>query len=280
MTEVEVVHWNPVRPIVSAPYSSVIRVKRPVGNFGDLLGPVVVDRMLASRAITNRAAPNRARLLAVGSILQYARTGDTVWGSGINGKVPADAHDFASLDVRAVRGPKTRDVLLERGIDAPEVYGDPALLLADLDPRLREWAAAPRHEVTVVPNLHDLGRMRFRRGIQSPKAAVDIVLRRIAQSRLVVGSSLHGIVIAESLGIPARLVRSAHENPFKYDDYYAATGRPSSSPAHDVRSAIEAGGEPPIEWDPAPLRAAFPWDLWNRERSPGDVADRILGETR
>ena len=284
MAEVEVVHWNPVRPIVSAPYSSLIRVTRPVGNFGDLLGPVIVDRMLASRGIADGiadgAAPRSARLLAVGSILQYARTGDIVWGSGINGKIPADAHDFASLDVRAVRGPKTRDVLAGRGIDAPEVYGDPALLLADLDPRLREWAAEPRHEVTVVPNLHDLGRMRFRRAVQSPKAAVDTVLRRIAQSRLVVGSSLHGIVIAESLGIPARLVRSAHENTFKYDDYYAATGRPTSTPAHDVRSAVEARGEPPIEWDPAPLKAAFPWDLWHRDPSPGTTADRIQGEAQ
>lgn len=279
MAEVEVVHWNPVRPIVSAPLDRVIRVRRPVGNFGDLLGPVVVDRMLASRGIARDAAPIPARLLAVGSILQYARNGDTVWGSGINGKVPADAHRFASLDVRAVRGPKTRDALAERGIDAPGIYGDPALLLADLDPRLREWAAEPRHEVTVVPNLHDLERMRFRRGVQSPKAALDLVLRRIAQSRLVVGSSLHGIVIAESLGIPARLVQPARESPIKYDDYYAATGRPDHAPATDVRSAVEAGGEPPIEWDPEPLRAAFPWDLWQREQSAA-IHDGTWRETR
>ncbi len=138
----------------------------------------------------------------------------------------------------------------------------------------------PRHEVTVVPNLHDLERMRFRRGVQSPKAALDTVLRRIAQSRLVVGSSLHGIVIAESLGIPARLVRPARESPIKYDDYYAATGRPHHAPASDVRSAVEAGGEPPIDWDPEPLRAAFPWDLWLGEPSPGAVHDRTLREIR
>ena len=107
MTEVEVVHWNPVRPIVSAPFGSVIRAKRPIGNFGDLLGPVVVDRMLASRGITSRAAPVPARLLAVGSILQYARTGDTVWGSGINGKVPADAHRLRIA--RRACGARTED---------------------------------------------------------------------------------------------------------------------------------------------------------------------------
>ena len=227
MAEVEVVHWNPVRPIVSAPYSSLIRVTRPVGNFGDLLGPVIVDRMLARAGSRTAPRPGLACRRRVDPALCANRRHRL--GQWHRRQDPADAHDFASLDVRAVRGPKTRDVLAGAARCAGGLRRSRTAARRPR-PAPARVAAEPRHEVTVVPNLHDLGRMRFRRAVQSPKAAVDTVLRRIAQSRLVVGSSLHGIVIAESLGIPARLVRSAHENPFEFDDDYAATGRPSSSP--------------------------------------------------
>lgn len=49
---------------------------------------------------------------------------DTIWGTGINGKVSEDLHKFEKLDVRAVRGPLTRNYLISKGINCPEVYGD------------------------------------------------------------------------------------------------------------------------------------------------------------
>lgn len=277
MAQVDVVHWNPVRPVVGTPWNRIIRTRRAVGNFGDLLGPVIVEAMLRRAGIIPADGPTDARLLSVGSIIQLGRTGDTVWGSGVNGKTADWEYTFDDLDVRAVRGPLTRDFLADRGIDSPPVFGDPALLLPELHPNLREWSSRKRHAVTVVPNLRD-SRAMLRgsgRGIR-PTAPVDAVLRRIAESELVVGSSLHGIIVAESLGIPARLVRSDHESPFKYEDYYRGTGRQAFAAASTVREAIAAGGEPPIEWDAAPLIAAFPIDLWTGPRPDGPVAARTV----
>jgi pyruvyltransferase len=119
----------------------------------------------------------------------------------------------------------------------------------------------PRVPVTVVPNLHDARSQRSAPGFLDPRSDVWKVLTRIANSELVVGSSLHGIVIAESFGVPARLVRPGAEPLFKYEDYYTGTGRSGFAPADSVASAIEAGGEPPAVLDPA-LAAAFPRDLW------------------
>lgn len=33
------------------------------------------------------------------------------------------------LDIRSVRGPVTRNILMDLGYDVPSVYGDPAILL-------------------------------------------------------------------------------------------------------------------------------------------------------
>ena len=95
-----------------------------------------------------------------------------------------------------------------------------------------------------------------------PRRGVREVLGRIAASHFVVGSSLHAIVVAESLGIPARLVSSTVEPDFKYRDYYAGTGRAGFTAAATVTEAIRMGGERPPVWDRDALLDAFPSDLW------------------
>ena len=252
--EVELVHWNPRRRV-----SRLLpaRVTRPVDNFGDLLGPLVVRELLRR---SGREHPvTDARLLSIGSVLHFARDGDVVWGSGVNGKTLAAPVTATRLDVRAVRGPRTRAVLARHGIDAPEVYGDPGLLVGELWPR-ESFGGRPAG-VTVLPNLHDVPAYRRHPGFLDPRTPVRRVLARIAASSLVVGSSLHGIVVAESLGVPARLVLPRAEPLFKYEDHYLGSGRDGFTPAATVAEAVAAGGEPPAVLDPA-LRTAFPVDLW------------------
>jgi pyruvyltransferase len=251
--EVDLVHWNPRRRVSRFLPAGITR---PVGNFGDLLGPLVVRELLRRSGRSTPVAA--ARLLSIGSVLHFAQDGDVVWGSGINGKTLDAPVTARRLDVRAVRGPRTRAVLAEHGIDAPEVYGDPGLLVSRLWPR---DPGRSRTGVTVVPNLHDAPAHRGRPGFLDPRSPVREVLDRIAGSELVVGSSLHGIVVAESYGVPARLVLPGAEPLFKYEDHYTGSGRSGFEPAPTVEDAIAAGGEPPAVLDPA-LAAAFPVDLW------------------
>ncbi|PPF40845.1 polysaccharide pyruvyl transferase family protein [Rathayibacter sp. AY1A3] len=269
MPKIDVVHWNPAQPISRAPWARFVPIRRRVDNFGDLLGPMIVERILQREGISPGSALERRRLLAVGSILKLARDGDTLWGIGANGKSLDARFDFTDLDVRAVRGPLTRGFLRARGIAVPEVYGDPGLLVGTLWGRDELRRGTPDRRVTVLPNLNDLRRMRAdgtaprpEDGLVEPTRPVLEVLGAIAASDLVVGSSLHAIVVAESLGIPARLVASASEPDFKYRDYYEGSGRAGFTPAATVAEAIQAGGEPPLDWRPDALLAAFPRDLW------------------
>ncbi len=255
---VEIVHWNP-RPRLGTTgvASSVPRLGR-LNNFGDLIGPVVV-RELA------RSAPGRTkgrRLLSVGSTLHFARDGDTVWGTGRNGKTTDEEYRFTTLDVRAVRGPRTRGWLVDRGIAAPEVYGDPALLIPTVFPEFTAGISRGSRGVTVVPNLHDAPQWRGVDGFLDPTTRLWSCIRTIAESTHVVASSLHGIIIAETFGVPASLLLPSVEDLLKYHDYFEGTGRVLPHASTTLEEAL-ANPAPPLQgWDPQPLRDAFPGDLW------------------
>ncbi|WKK72506.1 hypothetical protein Q0F99_06060 [Rathayibacter oskolensis] len=134
LRSVPVYSWNPRRN--KLPVLRRFQVGPRVKNFGDLLGPVVVQGILKERGVGPALRrPGSGTVMAVGSVMHKAHDGDIVWGTGVNGKVALALHDFTRLDVRAVRGPRTREWLREnKGIEAPAIYGDPALLLPTLFP--------------------------------------------------------------------------------------------------------------------------------------------------
>ncbi|MDH6280516.1 pyruvyl transferase [Prescottella agglutinans] len=260
---VDVVHWNPRKPRVRGPLGWLLPKHPPVNNFGDLLGPLIVREILRRRGMDCEQDSSEGRLVAVGSIMRMARDGDVVWGTGVNGKSTALPHEFSNLDVRAVRGPLTAQFLRDKGIDVPDVYGDPGLLVGWLWPRESFDGTMERSPLTVIPNLHDVDRYKDHPGFWHPCSPLSQTIARIATSDFVVGSSLHAVVLADSFGIRNRLIRSAHEPPFKYEDYYRGTGRASFRMASDVDEALALGGEELPGWSPDELVRAFPWDLWS-----------------
>ncbi|MBE1876372.1 polysaccharide pyruvyl transferase family protein [Myceligenerans pegani] len=239
--------------------------RRLVDNFGDLLGPMVVERMLWRRRPQDRPPKlARRRLFAVGSTLHRAGGSDVVWGAGVSGKqLHPYPKAYPRVDVRAVRGPWTARLLTDLGVDVPAVFGDPALLLPRLLPELSSWAHAPVTDTLIVPNHNDLDAYRdAEHPVLDPRLPLHTVLRTIARSRFVVGSSLYAVIVADSLGVPARFVASETEGPFKYRDYLAGTGRPTTRIARDIAEAHHLGGHERPDADLDALEDAFPWDLW------------------
>lgn len=262
---VQIIHYNPRRRR-PGPLGRVLP-RISLSNFGDLIGPLLVARIKQERTLSEPSA--HRRLLTVGSILHLAEPGDTVWGSGVNGKVK-DPLRVSHLDVRSVRGPLTQEALTSNGIPAPSVFGDPALLWSRFWPRSYYTAGVPEeqfNDVTVIPNFHDFEGTETSHNLVNPLADPHVVIGEIARSRLVCGSSLHAIILADSLGVPARLIRSAHEAEFKYRDHYSGTGRPDFQTARNVDEAVEMGGEIAPIFDDEALASAFPTDLWDRDVS-------------
>lgn len=262
---VRVIHFNPERVIPTDP---AFPEKTPLNNFGDVLGPELVRRILISRGITWDPDVDAAHdLLSVGSILHFSRPGAHVWGSGVNGKALEKRYRLEGTQVHAVRGPRTRAFLQEQGLQVPEVYGDPGLLCAQLFPREELGDPLFRSDVTIVPNFHDYPAVAHLPNVLNPRTPLEQCLATLAHSRFVIGSSLHGTVVAEAYGVPARPVASDVEPEFKYRDYLEGTGRPQAEVAKDLEEAQRLGPLPAPEFDADALLAAFPAHLWEETGS-------------
>lgn len=190
-------------------------------NFGDQLAPIVV-RHLTGREVRYSESPGK--LLATGSILHMARSGDHVWGSGLR----RECELTRKLFVHAVRGPMTRSFLLKNGIECPAIYGDPALLMPDIYQPVLEKAA----QVAVLPHPTDRILQWMARQAKLPVILPTepplVVIDRILQSELLVTSSLYGLIVAEAYGVPVVLLRQRRQSwepHFEFVDYFASTGR-------------------------------------------------------
>ena len=233
-------------------------------NFGDHLSKIVVSAVGMMQGVTlDDEVKTAQRLFGIGSILHYAHGGDVIWGSGINGKVASGDIPARQLDIRAVRGPKTAARLRDMGMSVPDVFGDPALLV----PRLFKdrFVPTPNRDYVIVPNLHDLPLVTDQTRLVSPLWGWNRCIEEILSAKFVIASSLHGLILAEAFGVPARYLRlSETESTFKYDDYAQGTGRASLDPVRSVEEALGEGPHPAINFDADALIAAFPFDLWQR----------------
>lgn len=237
-------------------------------NFGDYLSLKIVERIVGGpvKVFIRHPKNKDKKLLALGSLMSFAQDGDVIWGTGVNGKLPyKESYAFTHLDVRAVRGPLTRQFLKDVfGINAPEIYGDPALLIPYLFPEFKR-SENPSNDFIIIPHyseLHLFPKEVFPNVVYATDPW-DEVIQKICDSRFVISSSLHGIIVAEAFGIPARMLRITETEPlFKYFDYYAGTNRPDFHLAYSIEEALMMGGERPIECDLKKLYEAFPFEFW------------------
>jgi pyruvyltransferase len=240
------------------------------GNFGDDASVLLVDKLLGFAP--RKSMRDEKKLLAVGSILHLASEGDIVWGSGLKSDEALDEHPGGNILVTAVRGPRTLKVLERAGWDTSHVRAlfDPGVLLRHVfAQRLAEFNVSSNDKfgkIRIVPHFKDdlVFRRMYPELIQHFVSADNDPLRVLESmlgAEVVISSSLHGIIFAESLGIPAIWVESpGGEAHFKYLDYYEGTGRFGIEPAKSVLEALKI--QPPAlpEFDFDSLLATFPKD--------------------
>ncbi len=229
-----------------------------VPNLGDCIAETLVAG-LSGRPVQAVGKRDRAKMIACGSTIHRARRGDVVWGAGSlhPEQVPASRHITAC----AVRGPLTRQILIGAGIDCPEVYGDPALLLPRVIPLSR--ATAPRYSLGVIPHYQDKGRVAVedaRIAVLDIQGGLESFLGTLIECERIVSSSLHGVIFAEAYGIPAGELRIGDDvrgAAHKFEDYFLGTQRERPEPLTLETMSIDRPWTLPII-DPA-LATSFPF---------------------
>lgn len=179
------------------------------GNCGDILTPYILEKYGYDVVWT---PASEADTICVGSIAGTAKAGMRVLGSGC---------PWASRKVNPVaqwvwvRGPLTRDRVVESGGTCPEIYGDAALLL----PRFFKGSDKKIHDLGIVSHYVDYNTIKEKypnhRIINMRTNNLEQTIREITECRKIVSSSLHGIIVANAYGIPAAWARF---NPLSGDD--------------------------------------------------------------
>lgn len=242
-------------------------------NIGDTLAPVICDWMLAQRGLRPDAKVKKTRhLLTVGSILAERRIpcDAVVWGTGIHyfsavSKI-AFWRKLRKLDIRAVRGPVTKTILACNGYKCPDIFGDPAILM----PRIYvpEGVKKVSGRTTLIRHFlsADLKAPADVEPLDTRTDDYRAFIDAICASEKVISSSLHGIILAESYGVPTVFLQeNMSEQLIKFYDWYYSTGRTNIRFAYSVEEAMamEPMPLPELERMRDGLMESFPYDLWN-----------------
>ncbi len=195
-------------------------VGRP--NFGDDINPSYFEK-ISGRGMRFAADRRQLHILGVGSILEMANAWSIVCGSGFLTRPRRPPPLPAALV--AVRGELSR-AAFDHADDV--LVGDPLVLVDAFIGRVEK-----RHSVGLVPHVRSIDEWRARntRGIHLVDPAGDPweVVRDIASCDVVVSQSLHGLVVADALGVPNVWVASTDAKtggPFKFEDYFSTLDRP------------------------------------------------------
>lgn len=243
-------------------------------NFGDYLSPIIVEILSGKQVVHSH--PKHADMLAIGTILPVEKKAKGllfkrklhIWGSG------TDRHNREFSDrhyYHAVRGAKSLEQIggNKKGI----CLGDPGLLADRLSPKN---TSPKKYKVGIIPHYVDQSDPRVSSLLNMKHTKlinvfdpVDEVLGQIQECDSILSSSMHGLIVADSFGIPNKRILLSHGiiSDYKFDDYYSAFGLPEPAPmtpesilnnSFNIYSLSDDYSRPGLEKIKSALEKSFP----------------------
>ena len=194
-------------------------------NFGDFITPLLLQKYGYNPIF---AQPNDAQLISTGSLFEHipANFKGVIIGTGF-------------IDEKSLLYPSKAKILSVRGkLSLNKInshykdnilLGDPGLL-AD---KLLKVRQIKKYKLGIVPHWIDKDSMIFNRlsnNLNKDILLIDVeddpinVIEQIDRCENIISSSLHGLIVADSLGIPTGWVLSDKVlgGKFKFYDYYSS----------------------------------------------------------
>ncbi len=200
------------------------------GNFGDEISKLLIEKLFCVNV--EWASPDTCDLIGAGSILTevYENKKDNkpfVWGSGIieNGQSTIADSEFKFC---SVRGLSTLGRIT--GSKNNIAVGDPGLLASYLLPPIKS-ADSRKFRLGILPHYVDadiaiVQQLAKHEGVLVIDATQPCleVIRSISQCQAILSSSLHGLIVSDSLGVPnihLKLSDNLKGGQYKFSDYYS-----------------------------------------------------------
>lgn len=199
-------------------------------NFGDEMSADIIRRIFHKKVIN--ASADSAQMLGIGSIIEYynierdvlwdRENKIKVWGTGVR-QAETAIEKPDDYEICALRGKLTSKKFELLG-KVP--LGDPGLLAS-----LAYKKSPTTGKIGVVPHMtHMKLNVVKKLGADNRFLVIDPcrdpenVIKDITKCKLVLSSSLHGLVVADSFSIPNIHTEfgTLEEGSFKFDDYYSA----------------------------------------------------------
>lgn len=220
------------RSIAPFVYATLRRSSLPVGfcniqNFGDQLNWDVFR--FFGIDVCHAPVFSFSRAIGLGSILHMVPSNyrGTIIGSGL---IKQCSRSFPRARIKLVRGRTTRALL---GLSEECKLGDPGIIVSDVYREVvrsnKEW------DVGIVLHYVDAAHpLAATLKINCPRLRIKFidvrnhprdVVHEISGCVRILSSSLHGLVVADSLGIPNRWIiisDSVIGGAFKFEDYYSS----------------------------------------------------------
>ena len=219
--------------------SPINYVQYKTGEWGDTISPTLIQYLSNAKpreidikeykTLSYQSDRLDEFYLMVGSTLHHADKQLIVWGSGFSqAKL---SFEQAPKLICAVRGPLSRDRVIALGIECPDLWGDPLLLL----PKFYSPKIASDYRLGIISHIADysastLKQLLKNEGvllIDTSKLSVKEVADLVCRCDKVVSTSLHGLVLADAYQIASGWIKNSKRSPeqdFKFYDYFSSLG--------------------------------------------------------
>ncbi len=201
-------------------------------NYGDLLSKYLFEKITEKEVewIQPRKLPwykkYKTHYLGAGSIIHHGINSSIIWGSGIIARDKL----IPKATYKAVRGPISREMILKAGLECPEVYGDPGLLLPlYFNPQIQK-----RKKLGIIPHHTEFEMVSDFYKDEKEIAVIDLktmdiekTTEEILRCEATISSSLHGLIISHAYGIPSIWVefsKDLYGDGVKFLDYLESVG--------------------------------------------------------